>query len=134
MMPETFAPTTWSATLLGMFTLSAAVGALRKPGVWQKLVDEIDKSPAMQLISGGLEFLVGALLYLANPWIPGDVLTCVMKALGGLMVLEALAVTGFSDIYFHFWLRNLSFMHRGWALATFLIGLALTVAGLVRFA
>ena len=132
-MPETFDPTAWSATLLGFFTLFAAIGALRKPGIWQKLVDEIDKSPALQLISGGLEMLVGALLYLANPWLPSDTLGCVMKAFGGLMMLEALAVTGFSDVYFPFWLRNLSFMHRGWALVTFLIGLGLTVAGLIRF-
>ena len=132
-MPETFDPTTWSATLLGVFTLFAAIGALRKPGVWQKLVDEIDKSPALQLIGGGLEMLVGAALYLTNPWIPSDVLACILKAIGGLMMLEALAVTGFSDVYFPFWLRNLSFMHRGWAMATFLIGLALTVGGLIRF-
>ena len=133
-MPDNYDPTTWSATMLGIFTLFAAIGALRKPGIWQKLVDEFDKSPALQLLGGGFEMALGAVLYLANPWVPTDILACVMKALGGLMVLEALAVTGFSDIYFHFWLRNLSFMHRGWALATFLIGLALTVAGLVRFA
>ncbi|OCC23677.1 hypothetical protein MB02_10975 [Croceicoccus estronivorus] len=132
-MHETFDPTTWSATLLGLFTLFAAVGALRKPGIWQTLVDEIEKSPALQLISGGLEMLVGAVIYLANPWVPSDLLACVMKALAGLMMLEALAVLGFSDIYFQFWLRNLSFMHRGWAIVTFLCGFGLTVAGLFRF-
>ena len=133
-MPETYDPTTWSATLLGVFTLFAAIGALRKPGIWQKLVDEFDKSPALQLLGGGLEMFLGAVVYLANPWLPSDVLACVMKAFGGLMMLEALAVIGFSDVYFPFWLRNLSFMHRAWALATFVIGLALCVAGLLRFA
>ncbi|MDD3798677.1 MAG: hypothetical protein PHE36_05810 [Novosphingobium sp.] len=133
-MHETFDPTTWSATLLGFFTLFAAIGALRKPGVWQTLVNEIEKSPALQLLSGGLEMLVGAVIYLANQWYPSDLLGCVVKALGGLMMLEALAVLGFSDIYFQFWLRNLSFMHRGWAIVTFVCGLGLTVAGLYRFA
>ena len=132
-MPDTYDPTTWSATLLGIFTLFAAIGALRKPGIWQKLVDEFDKSPALQLLGGGLEMFLGTVLYLTNPWLPADILACIMKALGGLMILEALAVIGFSDVYFAFWLRNLSFMHRAWAMATFLIGLALTVGGLIRF-
>lgn len=132
-MPDNYDPTTWSATMLGIFTLFAAIGALRKPGIWQKLVDELDKSPALQLLGGGFEMALGAVLYLANPWVPTDILACVMKALGGLMVLEAIAVTGFSDIYFAFWLRNLSFMHRAWALVTLAFGLALTVAGLFRF-
>ena len=132
-MPDNYDPTTWSATMLGIFTLFAAIGALRKPGIWQKLVDEFDKSPALQLLGGGFEMALGAALYLANPWVSADILACVMKTLGGLMVLEAIAVTGFSDIYFAFWLRNLSFMHRAWALVTLAFGLALTVAGLFRF-
>ena len=55
-----------------------------------------------------------------------------MKGIAGLMMLEALMVLGFSDLYFHFWLRNLSFMHRGWSIVTFVAGIALTVAAFLR--
>ncbi len=124
--------TAWSAMVLGSFTLFAAIGALRNPGVWQKMVAEIEGSPALQLLCGLVELMLGVGIYLANPWIPTDILTCVVKTLGGLMIIEALAVTAFSDIYFHFWLRNLAHMHRAWAIVTLVGGLALTVAGLTR--
>lgn len=125
--------TAWTAMLLGLFAMSAAIGALRKPGIWQTLVKEVEGSPALQMISGVAELAAGAAIYLVNPWIPADILACVMKAIGGLMMLEALFVTGFSDLYFHFWLKNLAYMHRGWAVVSLLAGAALTVAGGMHF-
>jgi len=123
----------WSALLLGMAALFAGIGALRRPGIWQTMVAEIEGSPTLQFLSGLLELLIGTLVYLANPWAPADALACVMKALGGLMMIEALAIIGFCDIYSQLWIRTLSHMHRGWALFTLLFGLALNVAGALRF-
>lgn len=125
--------TAWTALLLGLFMLFAAVGALRKPGIWQAMVQEFEKSPALQLTAGMLELITGGVVYLANPWLPADLLACVMKGLGGLMIIEALVVVGFSDAYFHFWLKNLANMHRGWALVTAMCGFALTVFAALRF-
>lgn len=125
--------TGWSALLLGLFGLFAATGALRKPNHWLNLVTEVERSPALQMLCGGLELVTGILVYLANPWVPADPLTCVMKGLGGLMMLEALVVLGFSDLYFHFWLKNLAFQQRAWAWFSFLFGLGLTIAGTMRF-
>lgn len=126
--------TAWTALLLGLFAMSAAIGALRQPGLWQRLVKEVEASPALQMISGVAELAAGAAIYLANPWVPADILSCVMMAIGGLMMAEALVVVGFSDLYFHFWLKNLAHMHRGWAIASLLAGAALTVAGALHFA
>lgn len=125
--------TGWTALALGLFTLFAAIGAFRKPGVWQQVVKEIEESPALQLVSGMLELVTGTAVWLLNPWIPADILTCIMKSLGAAMVIEALFVIGFSDLYFHFWLRNLSHMHRGWAVVTLLCGAVLTIAAMMRF-
>ena len=133
MMDETFDPTAWSALLLGLYTLFAAIGALRRPEVWRKMLVEVDQSASLQLVAGLLELVLGAAIYLANPWVAADVLTCVLKSIGGVLMFEALAIIGFSDIYSGFWLRNLSHMHRGWALFSVLVGLALTLAGLARF-
>lgn len=132
-MDTTFDVTAWSALLLGLSALFAGIGALRKPGIWRTMIDEVEKSPALQFVCGMLELLVGAVIYLANPWLPGDVLSCVIKAMGGAMMIEALAILGFCDIYTQFWLRTLSHMHRGWATSTVLLGLALSVAGMLRF-
>lgn len=132
-MPAQMDLTAWSAALLGLFALAAAIGAFRQPGVWQTMIGEIEKSPALQLTCGFMELTSGALVYLVNPWVPADLLACVMKALGGLMMVEALVVLAFSDLYFQLWLKNLALMHRGWAVATLVFGLALAVAGMLRF-
>ena len=132
-MADQFDPTGWSAALLGLFALFAAIGALRQPGIWRAVIDEIGKSPSLQLLSGLVELFLGAAIYLANPWDAGDILSSFMKALGGLMMFEALAVTGFSVIYFHIWLKNLAAMHRIWAFVTLLFGVALAIAGFARF-
>lgn len=132
-MPDTFDPTAWSAALLGLFAVAASIGALRQPGTWRTLIEEVDKSPALQLTSGFIELFVGAAIYLVNPWDASDILTCVMKALGGLMMIEALVVMAFSDLYFQLWLKNLAAMHRAWAVITLLIGGVVMLAGFGRF-
>lgn len=132
-MEMTYNLTGWSGLLLGLFALFAGAGALRKPGVWRTMVDEIEKSPALQLLSGLTELITGALIYLINPWFPPDWFACVMKAIGGFMMIEALAVIGFSDVYFQFWLRNLVHVHRAWAWFSVLLGVALSVGGMMHF-
>lgn len=125
-------PTGWSAILLGLYTLSAGVGALRNPSAWRTMVEEVGRSPTLQLLSGLLELLVGALVYLVNPWNTHDILSCLLKAAGGLMMVEALAITCIADIYTQFWLKNLNFIYRGWAWFTLALGLTLSVAGFLR--
>lgn len=125
--------TAWSALLLGLTALFAGIGALRKPGAWRTMIEEVERSPALQFVCGMMELVIGAVVYLANPWLPSDLLACIVKAMGGLMMIEALAILGFVDIYTQFWLRSLTHMHRGWALSTVVLGLGLTAVGAARF-
>ena len=132
-MPDMIDATTWSALFLGLFSVAAAFGALRKPGAWRTMLEEVEKSPALQFLCGMLELVIGTVVYLANPWVPADLLSCVLKAMGGAMMLEALMILGFVDIYSQFWLRTLTHMHRGWALTTSLFGLVLAAISAARF-
>ncbi|MBB3954340.1 MULTISPECIES: hypothetical protein [Novosphingobium] len=132
-MQEAGDPTAWSALILGLAALAAGAGALRQPGVWQTMIGEVEGSPALQFLCGMLELLVGSVVYLANPWIPHDLLTCIIKALGGLMMAESLAILFACDLYTQMWLKTLGNFHKGWAGITTLIGLALTVIGMARF-
>lgn len=134
MISETINATGWSALLLGLAALFAGIGALRKPGIWRTMLEEVERSPALQFLCGMMELVIGALIYLANPWLPNDVLSCIIKAMGGLMMAEALVILGFVDIYSQFWLRTLTHMHRGWAMVTVAMGLALVLAGSVHLA
>jgi len=132
-LDSAFDPVAWSATLLGAFAVAVAIGALRQPGTWNKMVLEIEESPALQLLCGFAELFVGAAIYLINPWDSSDLLAMVMKALGGLMMAEALVVMAISDLYFQAWLKNLAAMKRGWPLVTLLVGALLAGAGMLRF-
>lgn len=132
-MKETFDPTAWSGLVLSLTALFAGIGALRKPGAWRVMLEEVEQSPALQFLCGMLELVIGTVVYLINPWAPADWLACIMKALGGLMMIEALAILGFVDIYSQFWLKNLTHLHRGWAMVTSLFGLALALLSAGRF-
>lgn len=131
-MPTVFDATAWSATLLGFYTLFAGIGGMRSPGIWRTMVEQVNHSAGLQLLAGLLELLVGALVYLANAWIPSDLLSCTLKTIGGLMMIEALVVTAFGDVYTQFWLRTFAHMHRALSVIMLLGGLALTFFGLVR--
>lgn len=123
----------WSATLLGLYVLFVGIGALRSPNAWNILLKEIGESPALQILCGLLELTLGALVYIVNPWAAGDVLSCVLKALGGLMMIEALVITAFSDFYTHLILRTLRHAFGALTLAMIVFGAVLLVAGLMRF-
>ena len=131
---ESIDVTGWSALLMGLTALFAGIGALRKAGAWRTMLEEVERSPALQFLCGMMELVVGAVIYLANPWLPTDLLSCAMKAMGGLMMIEALAILGFVDIYTQFWLRSLTHMHRGWAMSTVGLGLGLSVLGALHLA
>ncbi|MBE5074652.1 hypothetical protein IM511_10090 [Erythrobacteraceae bacterium E2-1 Yellow Sea] len=126
-------PVAWTATLLGLFSVAVAIGALRQPGQFAKMVTEIGDSPALQLLSGFAELFIGAVIYLVNPWAAHDLLAMIMKAIGGLMMAEALVVMAISDLYFQVWLKNLAAMRRGWPIATLVLGGVLAIAGMMRF-
>ena len=97
------------------------------------MIGEVEKSPSLQFVCGMLELVVGALTYLANPWVPADLLACILKGLGGLMMIEALTILALVDVYSQLWLRNLGNFSRGWAAITTAISLVLTIVGMARF-
>ena len=130
---EPIDPAAWTALLLGLLALFAGIGAWRQPGLWDRMIREIEASPALQLVCGMVELLTGAVIYLANPWLPDDVFTCVMKTIGGFMIFEALAITAFCDLYVHMWLKSLGHLDRRWAMVTMVFGLALAVPAMLRF-
>jgi len=133
MVPINVDVTGWSGFLLGLAALAAGIGALRKPGIWRTMVDEVVASPALQFVCGMLELLVGGCVYLANPMSAGDVLASALRVMGGFMMAEALVIIAFCDIYTQFWLRNLANMQRGWAVFTVFGGLVLVLAGGYHF-
>ncbi len=123
----------WSALFLGLFLLAAAGDELRRPGQWRRMVGEIAVSPSLQMLMGLVEIGLGIPLYLYNRDVSADVLATVMTVLGGLMVVEALAITVFTDRLVPFWRWALASGGRGWAFVSFIGGVVLTAVALFRF-
>lgn len=132
-MPDLSLAPAWTALFLGLFALFAGVGEFRKPGHWQKLIQEIVASPALQMVTGLVELFLGAVIYLANPWASPDWLSSLMSVVGGVMCIEALAVVAFSDVYLAFWLRRFGPLSRLWTWFSILLGVALIVVGALHF-
>ncbi|MGE4431088.1 MAG: hypothetical protein AB7E05_10165 [Sphingobium sp.] len=126
----------WSALFLGLFLFVCALGEVRRPGLWRAMVEELGASPGLQIMTGLCEMALGVAVYLCNraafePASP-DWLTVLMMALGGVMVIEAAAITAFTDLLFPFWRRVLERGAKGWAIFSLLAGAALMAAGLAR--
>ena len=132
-MPDLTLAPAWTALFLGLFALFAGIGELRQTGHWQKLLEEMAASPALQLITALLELFLGAAVYVVNPWASADWLSSAMSVLGGLMIIEALVVLAFSDVYMAFWLRRFGPLSKLWAWLSIGLGVALTVVGIAHF-
>jgi hypothetical protein len=132
-MPDLSLMPAWTAMFLGLFAFFAGVGELRQPGQWDKMLREIVASPSLQLLTALIELFLGAVIYLSNPWASVDWLSSLLSVMGGLMVLEALVVLAFSDIYIAFWLRRFGPLSRIWALFSVVFGVALVAVALPRF-
>lgn len=123
----------WSSLFLGLFAFAAALGELRRPGGWRRMMQELGTAPALQLIIGLLELALGTLIYIVNPWNSGDWLALVMKTLGAVMMLEALLICALADRFLHIWTRILERGSRGWAAFSLVLGLVLIFAATYRF-
>lgn len=132
-MPDLEMIPAWTALFLGLFGLFVGLGALRRPDHWERILAEIAGSPALQLVTGFAELAIGAVIYLANPWDSPDWLSSALSVVGGLLVLEALAIIAFSDLYLAFWVRRFGPLSRLWALASMAVGLAAIVIAALRF-
>ncbi|MBW8785332.1 MAG: hypothetical protein JF593_11975 [Novosphingobium sp.] len=123
----------WTSLFLGLFAFCAGIGELRARGHWQKMVEELAASPALQIIVAMVELFLGAVVYLANPWAGAEWLSRAMHVIGGLMALEALVVLAAPDLYLSFWLRRFGPLGRAWAWLSMLFGVVLIAVAVLRF-
>ena len=95
------------------------------------MVRDFARNRALQFLTGFVCLAVGAAIYLVNPWNPGDWLSVLITVLGGWMVVEGAIILAIGDKFLGFAARMMQ-GGRLWAFLSILIGLCLTVAGLIR--
>jgi len=125
--------TAWILLITALYSIAAAIGELRRPGSWARMVWELEQSKALQFLTGILVLVMGAAVYLVNPYDAGNWVSVMVTVMGGLMMLEGIAFLAFSD-----WMVKLSRNIMGsaaavWAWAALAIGLALIFISYVQF-
>ncbi len=124
--------TAWIAVFIGLYALASGIGEWRQAGGWDRMLDEIEGSRALQYLIGLACVAIGAAIYLANPLYGNDWLSFVLGMIGGLVVLEGLLLLALPDRFLPFaWqlLEKIGRIGPGVAVA---VGLALFLAGAVR--
>jgi hypothetical protein len=122
----------WIALFLGLYALAAGIGELRSPNTWSMMLKEFERSPGLRFVTGLAALALGATIYLANPWRPGDWLALTVSALGGVAVAEGLLMLAVGDRLIPFGRALIGRAGRAWAGLAVLLGLAAILAGLAR--
>ena len=122
----------WVLLFMGIYALAAAIGELRAPGFWARMVGELNQSRALQFLTGLLCIVLGAAIYLTNPWSPSDWMSVVVALLGGWIVIEGALILAFGDLFMKFAARLMGAASMLWAGLSALIGVAAIIAALLR--
>jgi hypothetical protein len=124
--------TGWITLFFGLYGLAAGIGEFRNPGFWSSMVREIRASSGLQFITGLVTLTLGAIIYLANPFDPGDWLSILISVIGGWIVIEGMLILAVGDWFMDFSARLMGKGGRAWAVLAIIFGLAAAFAGFVR--
>jgi len=122
----------WIALFLGLYALAAGIGELRAPNTWWTMLKEFERSPALRFVTGLVVLILGAAIYLVNPWQPADWLAIAVTAMAGIAVAEGLLILAAGERFLHLARALLGRAGRAWAAFAALFGLAAIVVGLSR--
>lgn len=122
----------WIALFIGLYSLAAAVGELRRPGTWGVMLTNFARGPGLRFLMGFVVLAFGAAIYLVNPWRPDDWLSLLISVMGGLMVAEGVLFLAAGDRLLPFARVFIGRAARFWAGFSALIGIALIVVALAR--
>ena len=131
-MAETGDISAWIALFMGLYSLAAAVGEFRSPGTWVTMLKDFERSAGLRFLTGLFCVVLGATIYLVNPWVAGDWLAIAVSVIGGLCAAEGLLILASGDRFLHL-ARGLMGRHNAfWAGFAALFGIGAIIAGLAR--
>ena len=124
----------WILLLLGVYSFAAGVGELRRPGLWSRMLWEVEQSSALQFLTGVFCVTIGGAIYLTNPWNPVDIASILVTVLGAWILVEGVLFLAFGDLFLKFAGPLMRSANKYWALASAVLGLGLIIWALQRFA
>ena len=122
----------WIMLFFGLYALAAGIGEFRRPGFWGRMVNEVRASSALQFFTGIFTLVLGAVIYLVNPWNPADLLSILVTVLGGWIVVEGLLILAAGDWFLQFAGKLMGSANRIWAGLSIVLGIAAIFVALVR--
>lgn len=122
----------WIVMFLGIYAFAAAMGELRMPGTWNGMLADFEQSAGMRFIAGIFTLTLGATIYLVTPWRPDDWLFIAVAALGGLLVVEGIALLAAGERFVTFGRWALASASEVWAGISAVLGAALIFVALSR--
>lgn len=131
-MAETADIPNWILMFMGVYALAASVGEFRSPGFWQAMVGELTRSRGLQFLTGIACITIGAAIYLASPYNPGDWVSVIVTLLGAWMVIEGAAILAFGDMFLKLADKLMGAANRVWASLSALVGVVAIVVALMR--
>lgn len=131
-MAEAHDVSAWILLFTGLYSLAAAVGELRVPGTWARMLGEFERGTALRFLTGLIVLALGAAVYLVNPWRPDDWMAIVVSVMGGLMVAEGALILAMGDRFLGFARTLIGGASKGWAGFSALLGFALIAAAMSR--
>lgn len=124
--------TGWITLFFGFYGLAAGIGEFRNPGFWGRMVREVEGSSALQFLTGFITLILGATIYLVNPFDSSDWLSILITVIGGWILVEGMLIMAVGDWFLGFAARLMGKGGRAWAMLAILFGLAAAFAGFVR--
>ncbi len=131
-MAQTGTISAWILLFFGLYSLGAGIGELRQPGLWKSMVEELIESAGLRFLTGILCLVMGAAVYLTNPWFPDDWLSVAVTMLGAAMVVEGIGFLAAGDHFMKLSLGLMGGANRIWATLSCLLGIAMIVAAMAR--
>ena len=124
--------TGWITFFIGLYSVAAGVGEFRRPGFWASMVGDLRASNAIQFLTGMVTIVIGATIYLVNPYNPADVLSILITVIGAFIFLEGAAILALGDLFLKFSAKLMSQGNRIWAGCSIVIGVIAMFVALVR--
>jgi hypothetical protein len=131
-MAETQDISAWIALFLGLYSLAAAVGEFRSPGTWMTMLKDFERSAGLRFLTGLICLVLGAAIYLVNPWNPRDWLSIAVSALGGLCAAEGLLILAAGDRFLGFARALMGRSNAFWTGFSAIFGIAAIAVALAR--
>ncbi len=122
----------WIALFTGLYALAAAVGEFRSPGTWLAMLKDFERSPALRFLTGLVCLMLGAAIYLVNPWDSSDWLAVAVSVLGGLCAAEGMLILAAGDRFLALARRLMQSANAFWAGFSAVFGILAIAAALGR--